>query len=245
MSALLRALGRYDAKRIAQDKLVLTMFVMIIFISLVLRFLLPWLDDYVFTRRGVRAVAHYYPVIVAYLVVFQGSLIVGTIFGFMFIDEKEAKTIKALLISPLPFSRYLFYRMWLAVLGTFMVLIAMMLTINQAMPPLPHLLLLALSSALFAPLIALLYPVVANNKIQGIAYSKIVSAVGWIIPIAWFVKEPYQLLLGLFPPFWISKGYWMALEARSFWWAALLCGVVLQCIGILVLSRLFYQVARK
>lgn len=63
--------------------------------------------------------------------------------------------------------------------------------------------------------------------------------------LGWFVPEPYQWLLGLFPPFWISKAYWMALEGRGWWWVALLAGVVLQLGVISWLAKRYDRVAYR
>jgi fluoroquinolone transport system permease protein len=49
-------------------------------------------------------------------------------------------------------------------------------------------------------------------------------------------------LIGIFPPWWISKAYWMALEGRSGWWVALILGIVLQIVLINWLIQRFNRV---
>ena len=83
----------------------------------------------------------------------------------------------------------------------------------------------------------------AENKVQGFAIAKFVGLAGWIILLGWFVAEPWQWLLGLFPPFLVSKAYWMVIAGDSLWPLALVLGIMLQ-IGLLyILIRRFNKVA--
>jgi len=66
-----------------------------------------------------------------------------------------------------------------------------------------------------------------------------------LILLAWFVSEPFQWLFGLFPPFLISKAYWMAFEGNNFWWIALIIGIILQLGLIVVLMKQFNKTAYK
>jgi fluoroquinolone transport system permease protein len=117
--------------------------------------------------------------------------------------------------------------------------------IDQAVIPLGQLLLIAAGAALTAPIGSLFYVILAENKVQGFALAKFVGIVGWLILLGWFVPEPWQWLFGLFPPFLISKAYWMAFEGRAWWWVALLAGVVLQAGVIAVLVQRFHRVVYR
>jgi fluoroquinolone transport system permease protein len=60
--------------------------------------------------------------------------------------------------------------------------------------------------------------------------------------MAWFVPEPFQFLFGLFPPYWVSKAYWLALEGSPWWGSSLVLGIVLQVLLLLFLTRRFTKV---
>lgn len=251
MTHLVRKLGRNDLKLIGRDSFLLFMFSFVIVVAVAMRYALPVLNSYL-AETGVlpsetisQSLADFYPLLVAFMAVFQGTLITGTIFGFALLDEKDDNTIKAMLVTPIPFRRYLLFRVAVPTVMAAFIVVFMVLFINQALIPIGQLVLISAGAALAAPITVLFYGILAENKVQGFAYGKFVSVFGWIILIAWFVPEPWQWLFGLFPPYWISKAYWMAYVGNGFWWLALIVGVVLQLITVWWMARLFTRVAYR
>lgn len=243
MTQLVTRLGRNDAKLIGRDSFLIFMFLFAAIIATVLRFGLPALNSYL-SETGIMpgetiplSLADVYPMLVAYMALYTGALLVGTVFGFMLLDEKDQNTLRAMLITPVPLSKYVAYRLGMSAVFAFVIVLGMVLIINQALLPLWQMILLAAGGALAAPIVTLFFAVLAENKVQGFAYSKFGGISGWFIMIGWFIPQPWQWLFGLFPPFWIAKAYWLALEGSSWWWLALLVGIVLQ----LALIRWFVQ----
>ncbi|MEM6648355.1 MAG: hypothetical protein AAF730_19090 [Bacteroidota bacterium] len=250
-SDLVRKLGRLDLKLIGRDRFLLVMFGLIAYLTLILRYGLPWLDAYL-TGNGILptasfpyAIADLYPLIIGFAVLFQGGMIAGTITGFMLIDEKDERTLNAILVTPVPFTHYVLYRVGVPSVLAVVVVMGMMLVIDLALVPMGQLVLLALGAAFTGPLATLFYGIFAANKIQGFAMSKFVSVFGWIILVAWFVDAPWQWLFGLFPPFWVCKAYWMALDGEALWWLALLAGVVTQLALLGLMVKRFTRVAYR
>jgi fluoroquinolone transport system permease protein len=249
MTQLITKLSRTDARLIGRDRFLIFMFIFIVYIAGALRFLLPWADNYLAEAAILpnefiaERLADFYPMIVAYMAIFTGALIIGMVVGFVLLEEKDQNTLKAMLVSPLPLQQYIVYRVGLPALLAFVVILAMILGINQALLPLWQLGLISAAGALTAPIAALFFAVFAENKVAGFAYGKFVGLAGWVIAGSWFVPEPLQWLFGIFPPYWVSKAYWLALEGRSIWWLALIIGVVLQLALINWLIRRFSKVA--
>lgn len=247
MTQLIRAIGPVDAKSIRRDSFLIFMFGFVVVIAIVLRWGMPWLNNYLIDAGVLpsatipQSLADYYPLLVAFMCIFQGSLIVGAIFGFMLLDEKDDNTLLAMMVTPVPLWQYVLYRVGLPAIFAFAIVIMMVLFVGQALIPIWQLVLIAIGAAVTAPIGSLFYGTFAANKVQGFAIAKFVGVAGWIILGAWFVSEPWQWLFGLFPPYWISKAYWMILEGRSLWWAVLLVGIVYQAIAIWFLARLFSQ----
>lgn len=247
MTQLIRSLGRSDAKLIGRDRFPMFMFGFIIYMVVVLRFLLPWGDNYLI-EKGIlpnatisTSLADYFPMIVAYMAIFTGGIMMGTIVGFMLLDEKDHNTLTAMLVTPVKFQQYVFYRVGLPAIVAFVVIVVMMLGINQALIPLWQLLPIAAGGALLAPITTLFFAIVAENKVQGFAYAKFTGIAGWVIMGSWFIPEPWQWLMGIFPPFWISKAYWMSLAGSGWWWLSLIVGVVLQLVLIYWLAKRFHK----
>jgi fluoroquinolone transport system permease protein len=104
---------------------------------------------------------------------------------------------------------------------------------------------LAAGASLTAPIVSLFFATFAANKVQGFALSKFGGVAGWTVMLGWFVPMPLQLVIGVFPPFWMSKAYWMILEGNDWWWATFVIGVVTQLVLIAVLMRRFETAAHQ
>jgi len=249
MTQLIRQLGRNDVKLIGRDSFLVFMFAFAIVLATVLRLGLPALNDYLIEQNilnettFISSLEELYPMFVAYLVLYTGALLVGTIFGFMLLDEKDHNTIKAMLVTPVSMNQYLTYRVGMPAVIAFGVVLFQFLFINQALVPLWQIILLSAGAALTAPIVALFFSTFAANKVQGFALSKFGGISGWSILLGWFVPMPLQLVIGLYPPFWVSKAYWMILEGNDLWWAALIIGVITQLGLIALLMRRFTNVA--
>jgi fluoroquinolone transport system permease protein len=251
MTQLVRRLGRNDVKVIGRDSFLIFMFSFAVIIATVLRFGLPAFNEFLLENdilnetTFIASLNEIYPMIVAYMGIYTAALLVGTVFGFMLLDEKDDNTITAMLVTPVPLQQYLTYRILVPIVMTFFIIIGMVLFINQALIPIWQLLLIATGGALTAPIIMLFFATFAANKVQGFALSKFGGISGWTIMLGWFVAMPFQLLVGLFPPFWVTKAYWMILEGNDLWWAALIIGIVTQLGLIALLMRRFHASAYK
>lgn len=251
ITKLVRSLSSVDAKLIRRDSFLVVMFAFALFIALAMRFGLPALND-VLADRGLlpgerfsQNLSDFYPLLVGFMALFQGALITGAVFGFALLDEKDQNTIKALLVTPVSLRGYVLYRVAMPTVLAAVVVALMVVVIDQALLPFWQVSLLSIGAAFTAPIGALFYGVYAENKIQGFAYAKFVSIAGWIILIGFFVDEPWQWLFGFFPPFWICKAYWMALDGVALWWLALVIGILSQVVVVAWLAKQFNRVAYR
>ncbi|NRA89382.1 MAG: hypothetical protein HRU28_18790 [Rhizobiales bacterium] len=76
--------------------------------------------------------------------------------------------------------------------------------IDLAMLPFGQILLFSAAGSLFSVLSALFLVLTADNKIQGFAMGKFLSIGGWVMMVGWFIPQPWQWLVGIFPPFYYS-----------------------------------------
>ena len=249
MTQLVTRLGRNDAKLIGRDSFLIFMFVFAAIIALVLRLGMPALDSYL-AETGVMpgetipiSLSDVYPMLVAYMALYTGALLVGTVFGFVLLDEKDQHTLKAMLVTPVPLSKYVAYRVGMSAVFAFVIVLGMVLIINQALLPLWQMILFSAAGALAAPIITLFFAVLAENKVQGFAYSKFGGISGWFSLIGWCIPQPWQWSCGVFSPFWVAKAYWLALDGSSWWWVVLLVGIVLELALIGWFLRRFNKVA--
>ncbi|MTI85467.1 MAG: hypothetical protein FH756_16630 [Firmicutes bacterium] len=238
-----RRLGQNDFRLIWRDIFLIWILIYYIVIAMVLRFTLPYLNTHFAVSGAVPfTLSDWYPMLVAYFLIFLGAAMSGMVYGFVLLEEKDNNTIKALLVTPLPVNHYIVYRVGVPLLIAFILIMAAVLITGIAVPPLRQLALLAAGASLVAPITALYFAGFAENKVQGLALSKFVGTAGFLIPLAWFTPEPLQFLFGLFPPYWVSKAYWLVLAGNPLWLGALALGIILQVVMIAALANRFNKV---
>jgi fluoroquinolone transport system permease protein len=247
--SVVRHLLRNDVRLIARDKMLATMTVVVLLMGIAMRFALPAIDT-ALASAGVMPSADSslrfsdtYPAFVVFVALWQGANIPGIIFGFVLLGEKEDNTLEAMRVTPLSLERYAGYRVAASALFAFVIIVYLTLSIGWSAVPLWQLIPLAAAASLAAPLSVLAYATFADNKIQGLAYTKFGGLAGLIILAGYFVPQPWQWLLGVFPPFLAAKAYWMALEGQMAALGPLIAAVVFQLGIIRMLLRRFHAQA--
>ena len=243
--------GGNDVKLLGRDRFLLLMFLFGLVLAGALRYILPWIDGSL-ASGGIMPgsltemrFSDFYPLAVAHMVIYSGASLVGAIYGFMLLDERDDHTIISMMITPISLNRFVLYRIGSCALLAAVMIIAMVYLAGFKLLPVWQILLIAVAASLAAPILALFYATVAENKVQGFAYAKFGGIAAWTILIGWFIADPWQWLFGIFPPFLISKAYWMALTGDSLWWLALVLGIILQSVLIGWQIRWFTKVVRQ
>ncbi len=244
---LSKKIGRNDFRLIGRDSFLQMMLGFVVLIAIFARFALPGLNGY-FEANGImpgsfldQPLSAYYPLLIGYLIVFQGALLSGAIYGFLLLDEKEDNTLVAMQVTPVRTADYLATRMYIPTLFGWLVVVVQLQFSGLSGLDLGTTLVLAIGSSLIAPIATMTYAILAENKLQGFAIAKFVGVAGWVILIGWFVPEPFQWLLGLFPPFLVTKAYWMALNGDGNWLTVLGVAIVLQLALIWAMVNIFQR----
>lgn len=203
--SLVKSLGLHDLRLVRRDTFLVGMTALSIIDALLVRWITPLATEWLAPTMDLTP---YYPLIVSYMVMLVAPVLLGTVFGFLLIEEKDENTLVALQVTPLPMRGFLLYRMGIALVLSFVVvLISLPLTglVSLSWP----LVLVTLATAPIAPLIAILYATFAENKVQGFGFLKAIGTLN-IIPIAaYFVALPWQYLIGVVYPFyWPVKAFW-------------------------------------
>lgn len=240
-TAHIKRLTQTDLKLIARDRFLLLMFSFMVIMALAVRFLLPALDQQL-QANGIMPgpnfpdpLSAYFPLLIGYLIVFQGTLLAGAIYGFLFLDEKEDKTLVAMQVTPIKISQFIGFRLAVPALLSFVAYLGMIYTVGMHVPPLPQSIIIGATACLTSPITALFYAVFAQNKLQGFGMAKFTAVAGWVILGGWFIPQPFDWLAGIFPPFFATKAYWMVLDGDPNWWIAILLGIVTQLALILIM----------
>jgi fluoroquinolone transport system permease protein len=241
---VLRALGPVDARSIGRDSLLAWMAVVPLLLGLLVRWLLPQVDAFLFERFGLDFVG-YHHLVASYFFILLVPMTVGLVVGFLLLDERDDQTLSALLVTPLTTRAYLLYRLGLPVLlGTGMtaaaIAIAGLVTVGWL--PLALVLLLA---AVETPVMSLFLAAFAENKVQGFALVKGLGAVLLAPVVAWFVDMPWQLLAGVVPSYWPIRAYWSAASPGPDFWIYLAVGFAYHGLLLVWLLRRFEAFLRR
>lgn len=232
--AVRRLLGK-DAKLVVRDRFLIGVAVYMFVLAVVVRYGLPPSTRALLRSTGFD-LSSFYPLIGSFLAVTATSL-AGILTGFLLLEEKENRTLRALLVSPLALRTYLGYRMASPMALGILAVPVVVLIAGVAVPPLWPLAAIAVVASLFGVITALFVPATAGDKVTAFAMAKILSAFTFIPVAAWFVQDPWQYLFGVYPPYWVFRAYWEADAAGVVWWGYLTAAVVTHVIAIAWLAR--------
>lgn len=242
--AIYRSLGAIDARNVARDSMLRWMVIFTPLFGLLFRFVIPPMATALEQRFGFD-LGPYYLLLVSFLPIMVTGMI-GTVVGFLLLDQRDDQTMAALLVTPLSLGDYLRYRMtMLLALAVAFSSITVPLTGLIETTPL-QLVVSSIVAAPLAPIYALFFGTFAGNKVQGFALAKVVGIV--IIPCiaAYFVIGPWQNAFGLVPHYWSLKVFWLfdagAVAAAL---AYAVTGLAWQAMLLALLARRFSRIVRR
>ena len=121
---------------------------------------------------------------------------------FLFLDERDARTLSALRVTPLSIRHYLAYRVVSPlIVGTASTLVGYPL-IGITPMPLQSLLAIAAVAGVSAPFLALVLASAAPNKVAGFAVVKVLNGITLLPIAAFFLPLPLQFIAGIIPKYW-------------------------------------------
>jgi len=234
--AMCRALIYADSRLLWRDPLLGWILALPIGLALLLRPLIPRVQEALLAGVGFDLTPYHPLVMGGYLM--TAPAMVGMVIGFLFLDERDARTLTALRTTPLSMRQYLAYRVALPLLlGTASTLIGYSLT-GLTPLALSSLLPMAIVAGLSAPILALVLAIAAPNKVAGFAVVKVMSAVNLLPVVAYFVPRPLQFVAGVFPTYWPMRALWSAAAGASYG-AYLVLGTVVSGLTLVLAAWLF------
>ncbi len=230
--------------RLLRDQFLLGATAYVVGCAIAMRWVVPWLQAELIRENGFD-IAPYVPLGVSYFVLVNASVITGMLGGFLLLEMREERTVKALLVTPTPLALHLGLLsavILLAGLGTTAALSAL---VGVGIPGWDALL---VSAALGAPtgiVMALILGTVADNKVEAFAVMKLTSILGLLPVGGFFLPEPLQYVVGLTPPYWACKIWWVAAAGEEGWAWLVLPGLLVSAGWIALLLPRFERAARR
>ena len=239
---LYRSLGPIDLKNVGRDSLLLWMPVVPIVLALVARWGIPELTGWLAAQYAFDLVPYYDVMMSIFLP--MPAMFVGVITGFLLLDERDDRTLTALMVTPLSLRGYLTYRLSAPLVASTVLALISYPIVGLVPLPVATLLAIAVLSGFSAPILALAFGILAENKVAGLALQKILSQVLLLPILAYFLPEPFQWLAGVFPTYWPLKAFWLASAGEPVL-LPLAIGLAVNAVALALLVRAFDRVARR
>lgn len=210
------AILRTDLVRLLRDRFLVGAASYIVGCAVALRWVIPWIEAELAANDF--AFGPYITLSVSYFVLVNASVLTGMIGGFLLLEAREERTIKALLVTPTPLSLHL-GTLGTAVIGSGAVIASILSgVLGVGVPAWPAALAGAVVGAPTGFVMALILATVSSNKVEAFAVMKITSFLGLIPVGGFFLPEPLQYVVGLVPPYWGCKIWWTAAEGGAWAW---------------------------
>jgi fluoroquinolone transport system permease protein len=238
------ALGAIDARDVARDSLLRWVGVLAPSMGLLFRFAVPAVTSALQARFDFN-LSLYYPLLMSFLPLIAASLI-GTVVGFMLLDQRDEQTLAALLVTPVSLGDYLRYRLSVLLMVSVVLSSITLPLAGLTQTTIPQLVLTSLVAAPLAPVYALLLGSFAGNKVQGLALAKAAGVVTVPCVVAYFVTGPWQIAFGIIPHYWALKVFWLfdaGAVTLAFLYAAI--GLAWQAMLVALLARRFARIVRR
>ncbi len=238
------ALLQKDLRVVYRDGFMLMLFFYPIALALLARVAVPWVP------------IEHFDLYLAPGVLLVGGPLFGTVLGFALIEEREQQT--WLLLRVLPISQWALLGYLVTVSGGVSLVMIALSALLYGLPvhdPLGFTL-MTVPTALTTPLLMLALGAATENKVEGLAISKILSSVCFVPALVFVLPVPWQVLLWWNPMYWIYLGllatyggsadmadlalYWPGYPFAAYVVAPLL----LSAAGILALARVYRRRAQ-
>lgn len=240
---LYRALIPVDLKNIRRDSLLMWIPLMPFMVALLYRLAIPKLTLWASTEFNADLTTIYPLLMSAFILLVP--LLAGMIIGFLLLDERDDRVLTALMVTPMPMSSYLFYRLSLpVVLGVIMTIVCY--PIAGLVPlSLGELILMAGLMSLSAPILALVLATFASNKVVGFTVMKLINGVLMIPTVAYFSDSVWAHLAGILPTFWALKAFWLLADGDSTFLIYYVIGIIAHLLALWLLLRRFNTILHQ
>ena len=235
-STVLRGLGPVDLKSVSRDSMLLLISVGSLVLALAMRYGVHFATPHL-QRLLAIDLADYTPLLMSFVLLIAPGM-VGSLVGFLVLDERDEGTLAALLVTPVSLASYLLYRIGLPVVIAFLVTLVAVPMAGLLTIPFGQLMLAAALASLSGGIVALAVTALATNKVEGFAVLKMLQGLQALPLVAWFVPAPWQWLVGFVPTYWPAAVYWRMAGGNGFW-GYLVVGVVINLLYLAGLTSHF------
>lgn len=205
-----------DQKIIGRDPMLILCLFAPVLLILVAVFLFPIISN-VTTQLLNFPLDPYFPILRLFLFPLTPMLL-GLVYGFILLDERDGGIISYLAITPVGKSGYLAIRMFMPVCLSFIMSLVFLFAtgFHQSMNVL-ELVIMSIIISSEAPMMLLFLGAFAGNKVEGMAISKGFGIIMLPMVVDYFLHGNFRWLLSVSPLWWIERAVFCDSDFRWFY----------------------------
>ncbi|UMZ73043.1 hypothetical protein [Natranaerofaba carboxydovora] len=194
-----------DIKNITRDAILIMSILAPILFASAIRFVVPIIGELLREQYGFNLLEHY-TFIIGFMIVLT-PLMIGTLIGFLILDERDEDIITFYSVTPLLKSGYIYYRTFIPAVFNLVFTIILVYYTGVLEVSFLTLVPVVLMASLAVPMMALFLGAFAGNKVEGLALSKGVGIMFFGPVIGYLVGSWWNILAGILPPYWVSMAF--------------------------------------
>lgn len=228
---------KFGFKQITRDYMLILMLFAPFLTGIVFRFLIPALDEFIANKFEIERVILPYYQLLDNLLVFLTPSLVNIISSFLILEERDDEVAPYIFVTPIGYSGYILARLIIPSIFAFLLSFVVLMLFRLTQITMLLGVTLAFISTLYALSTTLIVVSKANNKVEGLALTKLtgINFLGVLVP--YFIKGNIQYIFAVFPSFWLAKAS-LAIGSSSFLPSVLL-GTIFSVIWIAVFYWVF------
>lgn len=196
---------KFGFRQITRDSMLMLMIIAPFLCGVAFKFFIPILDEFIYDQFGFgRVIEPYYRTFDSLLVFLAPSLIC-IISSFLILEEFDDKVSPYIFVTPIGFSGYIFARLIIPAIFAFILSFSILMLFSLTGISMLLGIILALIATLYAIAATLVVVSLANNKVEGLAVTKLtgISFLGILAPT--FINGNIQYIFSIIPSFWLGK----------------------------------------
>lgn len=216
-------LFKIGLKQILKDGMLLVLIPAPFLVGLFFKLGIPYINQWLIQQFSF-SIIPWYGLIDGMLICLT-PMFVAMISAFLLLEERDEGVNAFYQITPAEGYSYLYARIGFPMLWAFLVTIVISAVFNISDLSVGVIFLSAIISNLTGIFLAMMVVSLANNRVEGLAFSKLmgISFLGLIL--IWFIPRSYFFLMAFLPSFWIGKLLMEGADFLSFIGGVLTCSV--------------------
>lgn len=199
-----KSFAKYSLKLIFRDNILSILILAPILTGIAFKILIPYIDIFISKRFHVPNIFKQYYMLIDIMLAYLSPCFFSIISSLVVLEELDENTSKYLMVTPIGKKGYLIWRLFIPCILAFILSIVLLSLFSLSNLNMILIFLISALSTFNAILMAVIVITFARNKVEGLAWTKIVNLNIIFIFIPFLYGGKFQKIFSIFPSYWIS-----------------------------------------